>query len=189
MTQNQSNGLSIFYAVLIIAFDDDGQKILKAAAERGGILAEVRWFGPDSMKRKTFLENPEVVKFMVNVDFTGTFPSIARNPVTQHFEEAYKNKYGEDPTPYAYYAYDAAWVAMLSIVAAGKYDGEAVKQILPQIAFRYIGATGHKVLNENGDAALADYGIWKVVQQADGTYTFKEVGKLYSATGQIEWYE
>lgn len=177
-------------AVLIIAFDTDGINILEHAS-RDPVLAQVQWFGPDSMKRNTFLppDAPqEVADFLMSVNFIVTSPSIARNPVTVHFEQAYEQKYGEKPTPYAYYAYDAAWVAMLSIVAAGQYDGEAVKNILPEIAFRYIGATGHKALDENGDAAFAAYDLSKVVEE-NGQYSFKVVGVINSATGQVTWYE
>ncbi len=177
-------------AVLIIAFDTDGANILGHAA-KDPVLRQVRWFGPDSMKRATFLppEAPEEVgQFLVDVQFTGTIASIARNPITDHFEQAYKQRWGIDPTPYAYYAYDAAWIAMLSIVAAGKYDGAAVKEILPTIASHFIGATGHKLLNENGDAAFADYEIWQVVKTAEG-YQFKSIGVWHFSTQQVEWFE
>ena len=177
-------------AVLIIAFDTDGRNILEHAS-KDPILAKVRWFGPDSMKRKTFLppDAPEsIAKFLVKVKFIGLFPAIARNPITEHFEKAYKEKYGENPTPYAYYAYDAAWIAMLSILVAGKYDGQAVKEVLPVVAAHYIGATGHKMLDKNGDAAFADYEIWTIVG-ASGKYEFKTVGIWHSSTGSIEWYQ
>ncbi len=175
-------------AVLIIAFDNDGQKILTAAS-KVPVLQQVRWFGPDSMARKTFLENKEIAEFLVKVKFLGTKPAIARNPVTEHFEKLYREKYGEDPTFYAYYAYDAAWIAMLSVLNAGKYDGKAIKEVLPTVAFHFMGATGHKVLDENGDAAIADYNLWTIVKTPQGTYEFKDVGIWYSSTKTIEWYE
>ncbi len=168
-------------AILIIAFDDDGIKILEQASKID-VLSKVRWFGPDSMARKTFLEKPNIAAFLEKVEFLATKPAIARNPITEHFEKLYREKYGEDPTPYAYYAYDAAWVAMLSIMFAGKYDGEAVKEVLPTVAAHFMGATGHKMLNENGDAAFADYSL---VAVKNGQYV--EVGIWHSSTGQIEW--
>ncbi|MEB3850950.1 MAG: ABC transporter substrate-binding protein, partial [Desulfurococcales archaeon] len=187
----QGFGADSHTAVLIIAFDKDGQNILGHAADNP-VLSKVRWFGPDSMKRGSFLppNAPEKVgEFLVKVNFTGTFPSIARNPITQQFEQEYKAKYGIDPTPYSYYAYDAVWVACLSIMAAGKYDGEAVKNVLPTVAAHFIGATGHKMLDKNGDAAFADYGIWKVVKTPDGKYEFKDIGVWKYASNQIVWKE
>ncbi len=175
-------------AVLIIAFDTDGLQILEKASKIE-VLGKIRWFGPDSMGRKTFVEKPEIAAFLKSVDFLATKPAIARSPVTEHFEEAYKAKYGEDPTPYAYYAYDAAWLAMLSVLTAGKYDGEAIKQVLPIVGFHFIGATGHKIFDENGDAALADYTLFGVVEVQPGVYQFKDLGVWRSATQQIVWLE
>jgi branched-chain amino acid transport system substrate-binding protein len=174
-------------AVLIIAFDTDGLQILEKASKIE-VLGKVRWFGPDALGRKTFVEREDIASFLKNVNFLGTKPAIARNPVTERFEEAYKREYGEDPTPYAYYAYDAAWLAMLSVLAAGKYDGEAIRQVLPTVAFHFIGATGHKILDENGDAAVADYTLFAVVETPEG-FAFKDVGIWRSATEQVVWFE
>ncbi|BEP18285.1 ABC transporter substrate-binding protein [Pyrofollis japonicus] len=174
-------------AVLIIAFDNDGRQILERASKID-VLGKVQWFGPDSMARKTFVQVPEIAAFLEKVHILITKPAIARNPVTEHFEKLYEQKYGEKPTPYAYYAYDAAWIAMLSVLTAGKYDGEAIKAVLPTVAFHFMGATGHKVLDKNGDAAIADYTISTVVK-TDGGYAFKDIGILHGATGAVEWYK
>jgi len=187
-TKVQSFGADEKTAVLVIAFDNDGLQILQKSANVP-VLAKVRWFGPDSMARKTFLENEKAASFLVKVKFLGTKPAIARNPVTKHFEEAYKKKYGESPTPYAYYSYDAAWLAMLSILAAGKYDGEAVKAVLPTIGMHFMGATGQKMFDKNGDAALADYTLWTVKATPEGKYEFKDVGVWHGATGTLEWFK
>ena len=189
-TNVQNFGAGSDTAVLIIAFDTDGGNILEHAST-DPVLSSVKWFGPDSMKRKTFLppDAPESVgQFLIKTNFTVFAPAIARNPITEHFEQAYKNEYGEDPTPYAYYAYDATWIAMLTITAVGKYDGEAVKNMLPNIAAHFIGATGHKLLDKNGDAAFADYGI-SIVSQSGGTYSFEEIGIWHSSTSSVEWYK
>jgi len=186
-TKVQNFGADKQTAVLIIAFDNDGLQILQKASKIP-VLAQVQWFGADSMARKTFLDKPEVAEFMVKVHFMGTKPAIAKNPVTKHFEQLYRQKYGEDPTPYAYYSYDAAWLAMLSILASGKYDGDAVKAILPKIGMRYLGATGEKLFDENGDCAIANYAIWTVVK-VDGKYEFKDIGIWHGDTKTIEWFQ
>ena len=173
-------------AVLVIAFDNDGLQILQKASKIP-VLAKVRWFGPDSMARNTFIENPQVAEFLMKVHFLGTRPAIERNPVTKHFEEAYKAMYHEAPTPYAYYAYDAAWLAMLSVLVAGKYDGTAIKAVLPTVGAHYMGATGQKVFDKNGDCAIANYALWTVAK-VDGKYVFKTIGMWHDATKTIEWF-
>jgi hypothetical protein len=69
-------------------------------------------------------------------------------------EEAYKKAYGENPTPYAYYAYDAAWLVMLGVLTSGKYDGDAVKTVLPTVGMHFVGATGQKMFDKNGDVEV-----------------------------------
>ncbi len=175
-------------AVLIIAFDNDGRQIIERASKID-VLGKVQWFGPDSMGRETFVEIPEVASFLAKVHILITKPAIARNPVTEHFEKAYEQKYGEKPTPYAYYAYDAAWIAMLSVLTAGKYDGKAIKTVLPTVAFHFMGATGHKVLDKNGDAAIADYTISTVVKKPEGGYAFKDIGIWHGSQHNVEWFK
>ena len=172
-------------AVLLIAFDNDGMQIIERASQIS-VLTQVKWFGPDSLGRKTFLESSNIAEFLAKVHIFITTPAIPDNPVKKHFEEAYKAKYGEAPTPYAYYAYDAAWVAMLSVLTAGHYDGAAIKAVLPTVAFHFMGATGYKILDDNGDAAIANYAIVTVVKTASG-YSFQQVGILNGATGEIQW--
>ena len=48
-------------------------------------------------------------------------------------------------------AYDAAWLVALSVMAAGRYDGETIAKILPIIAQHYYGVTGNTALDRNGD--------------------------------------
>ncbi len=182
----QSFGADKQTAVLVIAFDNDGLQILQKASKIP-VLTKVRWFGPDSMARNTFIENPQVAEFLMKVHFLGTRPAIERNPVTKHFEEAYKKMYHEAPTPYAYYAYDAAWLAMLSVLVAGKYNGTAIKAVLPTVGAHYMGATGQKVFDKNGDCAIANYALWTVAK-VNGKYVFKTIGMWHDSTKTIEWF-
>lgn len=172
-------------AVLVIAFDTDGRQILERSSSIG-VLSKVKWFGSDSMARNTFLKVGEIASFLNKVNIVITSPALPKNnPVAEHFEQLYQQKYGIKPTPYAYYSYDAAWVAMLSVLTAGKYDGQAIKAVLPTVCFHFMGATGYKMLNQNGDAGIANYAMLSVVKTASG-YSFKEVGTLSWINGHIE---
>ena len=166
-------------AVLIIAFDDDGLNIL-GHARLDPTLSAVKWFGSESLKRPSFIppEAPtEIGDYLVDVELTGLFASPAKGPVVVKFEEAYRAKYGKDPTPYSYFAYDSAWVACLSVLTAAKYDGEAISKVLPRVCENYVGASGYKKLNENDDVAGADYLVWKVVGPPDvAEYDFVDIG-------------
>ena len=176
-------------AVLVIAFDADGREIF-AEASLLTPLTSVRWFGSESMRRGTFLDDPIVFNFIESVELTGFFASPAENEVLLRFEEAYTAKYPtRDPraSPYSFYAYDSAWMAMLAVQAAGVYDGAAIASVLPSVAERYFGASGHKLMDANGDAAGADYVAWTATTVA-GSPSFEEFAVWRFATGQLEFF-
>ncbi len=187
-TKVQAFGAGADTAVLLVAFEDDGIAILNLARTDAS-LGAVRWFGSESVKRPKFLDATtpaEIKDFLVARNMTGFFPSPARNPVVTKFEQDYQAAFSRAPSPYAYYSYDAAMVAMLSILRAGKYDGAAVKAILPSVGQTYIGASGQKVFDQYGDYAAADYRIWHTT--FGGTaYAFTEVGTWFYASGLIAW--
>ena len=184
-------GVAATTAVLIIAFDDDGLNIL-GHARLDPVLPNVKWFGSESLKRPSFIPpeaSTEVGDFLVDVELTGLFASPAKGPVTVGFEEAYKTRWGKDPTPYSYFSYDAAWVACLSVLTAAEYDGETIAEVLPDVCENYLGASGYKMLNENGDCAGADYVVWRVVGPPDvAEYAFTDIGIWSFTTEELTFY-
>lgn len=175
-------------AVLLVAFEDDGIAILNLARQDNALSA-VRWFGSESVKRPKFLDAStptEIKDFLVARNLTGFFPSPQRSPVVEKFEADYLAAYSRAPSPYAYYSYDAAMLAMLSILRAGVYDGAAIRSVLPEVGRTYIGASGHKVFDQYGDYAAADYRIWHVTLDAS-TYAFTEIGTWFYASDTIAW--
>jgi branched-chain amino acid transport system substrate-binding protein len=175
-------------AVLLVAFEDDGIGILNLARQ-DSVLSTVRWFGSESVTRPKYTDPAtalEVKNFLVDRNMTGFFPFPQRSPVVEKFETDYNATYGKKPSPYAYYAYDAAMIAMLSILRAGKYDGPAIHQMVPIVGQTYIGASGHKIFDEFGDYAAADYRIWNIRNEG-GTYLFKQIGTWFYLTGTIKW--
>ena len=95
--------------------------------------------------------------------------------------DAYQKKFGHEPGPFTNYAYDAANVAMLTILLAGN-DGAAVQKSLPFVADHYIGTEVQAYLDENGDQAIASYGVYQV--KADGS-DFDLIGTYTSTTGKV----
>lgn len=180
-------------AVLVVAFEGDGIAIFNNA-RLDTTLSGVRWFGSESTRRSTFLNRtarPEIVNFVRNVNLTGFFASPSLNPVSTSFEQNYTAKYpGRDPkkSPYSYYSYDSAMLAMLSVLAAGKYDGDAIKAMLPSVAETFIGASGHKKMDANGDAIAADYVAWRVALDNMSVEYFKEFARWRFATETLEFY-
>ena len=83
--------------------------------------------------------------------------------------------------PFTNYAFDAANIAMEAMLIAGN-DGEAVKSILPFVSNHYIGTTVQAYLDENGDQAIASYGIYQIAE--DGS-DFVVIGTYDGSSGQI----
>lgn len=180
-------------AVLVVAFEGDGIEIF-SEARLDSTLSGVRWFGSESTRRSAFLNRtarPEIVDFVLSVNLTGFFASPSLNPVSTAFEQAYTAKYPtRDPkkSPYSYYSYDSAMLAMMAVLAAGKYDGDAIKAIMPFVAETYLGASGHKAMDANGDAIAADYVAWNVALNAMSVEYFREFARWRFATETIEFY-
>jgi branched-chain amino acid transport system substrate-binding protein len=101
---------------------------------------------------------------MEKVGYYWTEPAFEVNPLTKKFKERFKAKEGRDYIIYTDVAYDCAWLAVLSILAAEKYDGDAIAKAIPVVAARYHGISGWKLLDENGDLKTMDYAIYKIVE-------------------------
>lgn len=179
-------------SVLVVTFEEGVDIFDEARLDT--VLRGVRWFGSESTRRSAWLNRtaiPDVVDFLIDVDFSGFFASPADQPVKLAFEQAYVAKYpGRNPaaSPYSYFSYDSAMLAMEAVLAAGKYDGEAIANILPWVAEHYFGATGHKILNANGDALGADYRAWRIVADTPSRAKFQEFAVWAWQTEELEIY-
>jgi len=126
----------------------------------------------------------EISAFMASVKMSGAFPAPPMGPMRAMFEAKYRQRFGHDPSPWALYMYDAAWIAALSVLVAGEYNGEVLRDVARVIAAHYIGASGHKLLDDNDDAAIGDYEIMQARQVGD-TYAPVVIGKWSSGTGEL----
>jgi branched-chain amino acid transport system substrate-binding protein len=167
-------------AVVVVSFEEGQDIFEEAAVDPNDVLRDVRWFGSESTRRSAWLNRsgiPAVVDFLIDVRFSGFFASPADQPVKVAFDTAYTAKYpGRDPSasPYAYFSYDSAMLAMEAVLAAGEYDGEKIAKVLPWVAQHFFGTTGHKILNEFGDAVGADYHAWRIATNTPERAKFEE---------------
>ncbi|MCS7117569.1 MAG: ABC transporter substrate-binding protein [Thaumarchaeota archaeon] len=180
-------------AVLIIAFEDDGLNIL-GHARLDARLPRVRWYGSETLRRPAAYlpapdgrASPDVARFLTDVKLTGVFASPRGGPLAGKFESDYRAKFGREPSPYAYFTYDAVWVAALAILYAGRYDADAIKAALPIAGERLIGVTGYKAFDANGDAMGSDYTIWQY-RLVGGKYTFADIGTWRYPARVIEYF-
>ncbi len=167
-------------AVFIVGFLGDGQKALQLAVTDPA-LGSVEWLGVENLASAEILEDPAHAQFLKDADFTSVSFAERQTPNTQPFIDAFVAANETEPGPFTNYAYDAANVAMLSMLAADN-SGSGVQSILPFIANHYIGTAVQTYLDENGDQAVVNYGIYAINE--DGT-DFVQIGSYDGSTNEV----
>lgn len=169
-------------AFFCICFLGDGQKFLQAA-QLDPVLTSVEWMGAENMANAEILEDAGHAEVLANANFVSVSFSNASTPLTQIFIDDFVEAYGSEPGPFTNYAFDAANIAMLTMLATGN-DGEAVKSMFPFVSNHYIGTAVQAYLDENGDQAIAVFGIYQVNEA--GT-DFEQVGTYDGGTGTLTY--
>jgi ABC-type branched-subunit amino acid transport system substrate-binding protein len=167
-------------ALVLIAYPGDGVPILKQALE-GEYFT--KFLFTDGMKS---VDMTKAIPAQYLEGSLGTAPEPRASAAKQHFEQAYKAKYGElPPLPFIAEAYDAMHLLALAAEKAGSTDGKAVRDALRAVAnppgeevfpgewakarkllaegkdIDYAGAAGSQNLDAAGDVP-GTYGIWTV---------------------------
>ena len=161
-------------AVVLISFDTDGANILSHAKD-DPVLARVRWFSSEGIHGASELLEPDLASFLIKVKFMGTRPVFIHNVLYEEFAKRFKELTGSDPPVFTEKLYDAVIVAGWAILRAGSYDGEKIKEALPEVAKHYYGVSGWCILDKNGDRLYQDYAIWTIVKEGN-KYVFKDIG-------------
>lgn len=171
-------------AVFCICFLADAQKLLQVAVV-DPVLSTTEWMGIENLATPELLQDASHADFLRNANFISVSFTDTQTPLTQGFVESFTEKFGSAPGPFTNYAFDAANIAMLSMLIAGN-DGDAVKEILPFVSNHYIGTAVQAYLDDNGDQAIAFYGIYEV---SPSEPEFVLVGTYDGSTGELEWSE
>lgn len=167
-------------AFFCVCFLGEAQKVLQQAVTDPA-LGSVDWMGVENLVNPEILTDPAHAAFLTERNFTSVSYADRANPNTQPFVDAFQAKYDKEPGPFTNYAYDAANIAMLTMLAAGN-DGPAVKSMLPYIATHYIGTSVQTHLDAAGDQAVVFYGIYQ--PNAEGT-EFVQIGTYDGQTGEV----
>lgn len=167
-------------AFFLAGFLGDAQKLLQQAVTDPN-LGSVDWLGVENLATADILGDPAHAEFLAKVGLTSVSFADTQNPNTQPFVDAFTARHGSAPGPFTNYAYDAANIAMLAMLAGGN-DGAGVKSILPFISNRYIGTAFQAHLDVNGDQDVVYYTIFKL--NPAGT-EFVPVGSFDGASGKV----
>ncbi len=174
--------------IVVIAFEEIAPYM--EAADKYPLLKEVLWFGSDgSALSEALAQHPVGAEFAARTKYINTFfaPGLSKYPLFDYVRGHVFKVLGRETDAYSYNAYDQVWALALAIDEVG-YDAEKVKEILPRVTDEHTklyGASGHIVLNENGDRAFADYDLWVIGEDLQ----WKKVGVWRGATDTIDWLE
>lgn len=171
-------------AIVAVAFDE--LAVLLTQAKSYQSLLTTTWFGTDGTA-----ESGTVVTtagdVATQVKSLSTIYAPTRGDKNAAFTATFTAKYGGAPDAYTYSAYDAAWVAALTILSVGKNDGQAVQAAISGVAGNYYGVSGWPNLNANGDRTISDYDLWQV-EQMSGKAEWVNVGVWSSASDSVSYF-
>ena len=175
-------------AVVAIGYQEVAQMLLTAKSSFPGLL-QTTWYGSDGESQNTDFTNSTggVGPIAAPVKLISTIgESAAATDKTNAFIKEFNATAHATPDSYAISAYDATWVAALSILATGKNSGAAIQAILPSVANNYFGASGWTELQPSGDLAPTGYSIYEVQSSSAGD-TWVLAGVYTTASDTIAW--
>lgn len=141
-------------AVVLLSHLNAGVGVLQAAKAAG---VETGWYGPDALvDEQVLIVGGDLLEGM-QVTVQGS-----RNRF-EEFAVRYKERTRREPAWIAPSSYDATMIAA-EVIRAGGYDADGIRDALNRI--RYIGVTGPKSFNENGDVSPS----FDVMEIRDGSW-------------------
>lgn len=187
-------------AVFMTSFEE-ALGIIQEASLRED-LGNIRWYGSEAVAGVTYLlDDPIASEFVNSVNFTSLQVLISPGQQSDRIDELLTEELGAAPISFVHPAYDAVWIVGKAIMEANSSEAADVKKVLASVADGHTGAMASAELNEAGDLVLANYQIWKIVDNAwvkSGVYAAEkniltaaeqpvgevEVGSLYPLTGR-----
>ncbi len=152
-------------ALDFVSFEEFGSIIIEAQQAHYMFYNDpMPWFGTDGEANDAVLvSNVTTGPLLQHVRLPSTLYAPTNSSKTVDFLNRYNTKYSPDICDaYCLSAYDDVWLAALSTLQAGKYDGATIQKIVPTVASNMFGVTGWMGLQPSGDRIPTTYQIWSV---------------------------
>jgi branched-chain amino acid transport system substrate-binding protein len=143
-------------AAVNLTYIKEGATMLKQGYETG---LGVQWLMGSASKSPKLVELAgETAEGVI-----GTYPTFSQEtPQYKHFKEAWDKKYPGKSIPiFGEYNYDMVHMTAKALNAAKTGSTEDIRNALIEVSKGYMGVTGDKTFDENGDVG-AVYGKWTV---------------------------
>lgn len=169
-------------AVVLVGYPVDSAQIIKDYLSTFA-ASNIFWYFPDALEDSGFVT---AVGARFTFQHEGTGPSAPSGATYDAYQAGFTAKYGKAASPgtYSAHAYDATYLAVLAMAAAGKADGTAIRDQVVAVSaggipyaakdFRaaadaaakgtdidYVGASGSVDMDVNGDV-VTNYDTWTV---------------------------
>jgi len=169
-------------AVVSLTWEDLAQ-IYSQAQARNSVILSVKWTGGDAVAHSSIILE-EVGSIAAEVGTISPMSAAPDSSKKTEVVEYVNEKLGETPDIYSLSCYDGLWLGALSVLVSGKYDGEAIKKVLPFIANSYYGATGWTKIDECGDRTALDVDFL-AVKIVNGVPKWEKIAQFNSATAAV----
>lgn len=179
--------------IMAVSFDELATLYQQASSYPN--LLNATWFGTDGTAESSTVTGT-AGQPAAAVKSLSTIYAPTLSGKEQNFTKAFVSQYNQHPDAYSYSAYDATWVAALSILACGANSGTCIQKTLPGAAQNYFGVAGWPNLDFAGDRAIADYAVWQVMPCSSApagtctsseTYTWIQVGTWNAGSNTVTW--
>jgi len=171
--------------VVMLTFEAETVNIVSHMREHPS-LAKVKMIGTWNFLQPGLLPPqapPELGRFLASVGLllvSGTVSFLS--PQAKQLYANVKQQLGTEADYEILFGYDAAYLAMLSVLVAGSYNGEAIGKAILGVAATYHGLSGWKIMDENGDDIYQDWSVISIVEASPGNFSWVPVGTTTGGT-------
>jgi len=162
-------------AVAVYVAGEDEVRDILAQASSDAQLASVRWYGSTATSSNLIATSSSAAQFAVTTGFVTPKLVDGQRDLFERVKAQVTEKLGHAPQPYAYAAYNSAWVITIAYLETRSDAASVMRVAIPLVADSYYGITGNTALNAAGDLKFARYDFWSVTQE-NGAYNWKKVG-------------
>ena len=160
-------------AVSFICFEEGVDLFEKASSYAN--LPSVKWYGSDGITQNTdLLLNESAAQFAIDVGFLSPSFGIYDNAELNEVKAKVEQKTGQPAYVFGLVAYDALWVAGLTLAENQDADLSTLKSALKVKAAAYTGITGSIVLNEYENRTGTPYDFWGIAFE-NGSYIWEKL--------------
>jgi len=170
----------------IVCFEE-GKAIYEALAAYNPLDWGINWLTNDGPSLCDWVvESPIIAEIVSKADCI--FPAKMPTPSgkMEAVQEEVEARLGRTADLYGLNGYDCVWTLALALLAADRYDADAVKAQLPMVFESYQGVGGWSPLDKYGDRSGRNFGLYKVAE-IEGVYRWVQAGMWDFGTEAVSW--